>query len=111
MDMSNEMQGAALSRRAMLTVATAAGAVMGLSGTEASAAPPGDFGAPLAELHFPAGTLTVEQKAAMIKGVTEVLMKATQLPTEQAAKLWVQVFETAEGGWGFGGQVFTPRGK
>lgn len=111
MDMSNEMRGAALSRRAMLSAATAAGAVIALSGAEASAATPGDFGAPLAELHFPAGALTVEQKAAMIKGVTEVLMKATQLPTEQATKLWVQIFETAEGGWGFGGQVFAPHGK
>jgi phenylpyruvate tautomerase PptA (4-oxalocrotonate tautomerase family) len=111
MEMSNELSGAALSRRAMLTAATAAGAVIGLSGAEAGAATPGDFGAPLAELHFPAGVLTAEQKAAMIKGVTEVLLRAMQLPTEQAAKLWVQIFETAEGGWGLGGQVLVPRGK
>jgi 4-oxalocrotonate tautomerase len=111
MDMSNDLCGTALSRRAMLTAATAAGAVIGLSGAEASAETPGDFGAPLAELHFPAGALTVEQKAAMIRGVTEVLLRALQLPTERAAKLWVQIFETAEGGWGFGGQVLVPRGN
>ena len=69
-----------LSRRAVLTTATAAaGAVAGVS--------------------------------AMIKGVTEVLIKATKLAPDHANKLWVQIFETAEGGWGFGGQVFVPRGQ
>jgi phenylpyruvate tautomerase PptA (4-oxalocrotonate tautomerase family) len=102
-----------LSRRALLTTATAAaGAVAGMSTARSETLPAAaGFGAPLAELHFPAGTLSVEQKAAMIKGVTEVLINATKLPTEQANKLWVQIFETAEGGWGFGGQVFVPRGQ
>jgi phenylpyruvate tautomerase PptA (4-oxalocrotonate tautomerase family) len=102
-----------LSRRAVLTTATAAaGAVAGMSAARAETAlAAADFGAPLAELHFPAGALSVEQKAAMIKGVTEVLIKATKLAPDQANKLWVQIFETAEGGWGFGGQVFVPRGQ
>jgi phenylpyruvate tautomerase PptA (4-oxalocrotonate tautomerase family) len=101
-----------LSRRAVLTTATAAaGAVAGVSAARAEAVPAADFGAPLAELHFPAGALSVEQKAAMIKGVTEVLIKAIKLTPDHANKLWVQIFETAEGGWGFGGQVFVPRGQ
>ena len=29
------------------------------------------------------------------------------IPPDQAKKLWVQVFETAEGGWGVGGQIFS----
>src|SRR6516164_889356 len=100
-----------LSRRAVLTTATAAaGAVAGVSAARAETVPASaDFGAPLAELHFPAGALSVEQKAAMIKGVTEVLIKATKLAPDHANKLWVQIFETAEGGWGGGGQVFVPR--
>ena len=102
-----------LSRRAVLTTATvAAGSVAGVSAARAEmVAASADFGAPLAELHFPAGALSVEQKEAMIKGVTEILIKVTKLAPDHANKLWVQIFETAEGGWGAGGQVFVPRGQ
>ena len=103
-----------LSRRALLatTTATAVAGVAGVSTARADALPPvPGFGAPLAELHFPAGTLSPEQKAAMIKGVTDVLIKATNLAPDQASKLWVQIFETAESGWGAGGQVFVHRSK
>jgi len=102
-----------LSRRTALTTATAvAGFVAGMSTARAEIVPAAtDFGAPLAELHFPAGALSVEQKAAVIKGVTEVLVKVTKLAPDDADKLWVQIFETAEGGWGFGGQVFVPHGR
>ena len=97
----------------MLTAGTAAaGAVAGVPAARAETVPAaGDFGPPLVELHFPAGALSVEQKAAMIKGVTEVLIKTTKLAPDHANKLWVQIFETAEGGWGFGGQVFVPHGQ
>ena len=61
--------------------------------------------------HFPASALSAEQKAAMIKGVTEVLINATKLEPKDANKLRVQIFETAEGRWGFGGQVFVPHGQ
>jgi phenylpyruvate tautomerase PptA (4-oxalocrotonate tautomerase family) len=101
-----------LSRRAVLKTATAAaGAVAGVSAAMADTIPAVGFGAPLVELHVPAGALTLEQKGVMIKGVTDVLVNATKLPPDQAKKLWVQVFETAEGGWGVGGQVFVPRGR
>jgi phenylpyruvate tautomerase PptA (4-oxalocrotonate tautomerase family) len=103
-----------LSRRALLatTTATAVAGVAGASTAQADPAPlASGFGAPLAELHFPAGTLSPEQKAVMIKGVTDVLLKATNLAPDQASKLWVQIFETAESGWGVGGQVFVHRSK
>jgi 4-oxalocrotonate tautomerase len=101
-----------LSRRAVLKTATAAaGAMAGVSAGLAETIPEAGFSAPLVELHVPAGALTLEQKGAMIRGVTDVLLGATKLPPDQAKKLWVQVFETAEGGWGVGGQVFVPRGR
>jgi phenylpyruvate tautomerase PptA (4-oxalocrotonate tautomerase family) len=101
-----------LSRRTVLKTATvAAGAMASVSTVLADTIPATGFGAPLAELHVPAGALTLEQKGAMIKGVTDVVLSVTKLPPDQAKKLWVQVFETAEGGWGVGGQVFVPRGK
>ena len=100
-----------LNRRAVLKTATiAAGAAAGASAVLADT-PAAGFGAPMVELQVPAGVLTLEQKGAMIKGISDVLLSVTKLPPDQAKKLWVQVFETAEGGWGLGGQVFAPRGK
>jgi 4-oxalocrotonate tautomerase len=106
-DMPEDAAG--LSRRAILkTGAVAAGTAAGLSAALADTFPATTFGAPLVELHVPAGALTLEQKSAMIKGITDVVLGATKIPPEQARKLWVQLFETAEGGWGVGGQIFVP---
>ena len=97
-----------LSRRAVLKTATvAAGALASASAVGADAG----FGAPLVELHFPAGVLTAEQKGAMIKGVTDVLLGVIAVPPDQTRRLWVQLFETADSGWGLGGQVLVPRAK
>lgn len=68
-----------------------------------------NFGAPLVELHVPASVLTLEQKAAMIKGLTDVVSKAMKLLPDPARKCFVQIIETAEGGFGVNGDVFTPR--
>jgi phenylpyruvate tautomerase PptA (4-oxalocrotonate tautomerase family) len=101
-----------LNRRAVLmTAAVAASAAAGVSTALADTAPAANFGAPLVELHFPANLLTLEQKAAMIKGVTDVVLKATKQPSDPARKSFVQIFETADGGFGVDGQVFVPRAK
>ncbi len=103
-----------LTRRCLLGRATASGAALAAAALgPAAATPSGDFayGAPLAELHVPPGILTREQKAAMIRGISDVLISATRLPREQHPYLWVQIIETAVDGWGVGGQVFVPRGQ
>ena len=111
-DMESGESTGGLSRRTVLKTATvAAGAVASASTVLADTIPATGFGAPLVELHVPAGVLTLEQKGAMIKGITDVLLSATKLPPDQAKKFWVQVFETAEGGWGVGGQVFAPHAR
>ena len=100
-----------LNRRAVLmTAAVAASAVAGVSPVLADTGSAANFGAPLVEVHVPAGVLTLEQKAAMIKGVTDVVLKATKL-SDPARKSFVQILETADGGFGVNGQVFVPRGK
>ena len=87
-----------LNRRAILrTAAGAASAAAGVSTALAETAPAANFGAPL------------EQKAAMIKGVTDVVFKAMKQPPDSARKSFVQIFETAAGGFGVNGQVFVPR--
>jgi phenylpyruvate tautomerase PptA (4-oxalocrotonate tautomerase family) len=99
-----------LNRRAVLvTAAIAAGAVV--SPSLADTTTPANFGAPLVELNVPAGALTVEQKAAMIKGMTDVLVTAMKLPSDPTRFSFVQIIETAEGGFGVNGQVFARPAK
>jgi phenylpyruvate tautomerase PptA (4-oxalocrotonate tautomerase family) len=101
-----------LNRRAVLmTAAVAASSAAGVSTALAEAAPAANFGAPLVELHVPSGALTLEQKTDMIKGITDVVLKATRQPPDPSRKSFVQIFETADGGFGVNGQVFVPRGK
>ena len=101
-----------LNRRAVLmTAAVAASAAAGVSTALADIAPAASFGAPLVELQVPAGVLSLEQKAAMIKGITDVVLGATKQPSDPARKSFVQILETADGGFGVNGQVFVPRGK
>ena len=99
-----------LSRREVLLTATVVGALAGVSSVRADAVPAA-FGAPLVEVHVPAGVLTAEQKTAMIRGITDVILRAMKQPTDPTRRLFVQIFETAEGGFGVNGQVFVPRGK
>jgi 4-oxalocrotonate tautomerase len=101
-----------LSRRKVLMTATiAAGALAGPPSVLADTVPAGNFGAPLVEVHVPAGVLTLEQKGAMIKGITDVVLGATKQPSDPTKRLFVQIFETAEGGFGVNGQVFVPRSR
>ena len=98
-----------LNRRAVLMSAAVA-ATVGASPALADTAAAGNFGAPLVDVHVPAGVLTLEQKAAMIKGITDVVLKATRL-SDPVRKSFVQIFETTDGGFGVNGQVFVPRPK
>jgi 4-oxalocrotonate tautomerase len=101
-----------LSRRNVLMKATvAASALTAAPSVLAATVPAGTFGAPLVEVHVPAGVLTLEQKSAMIKGITDVVLGATKQPPDPAKRLFVQIFETAEGGFGVNGQVFVPRSR
>jgi phenylpyruvate tautomerase PptA (4-oxalocrotonate tautomerase family) len=103
---------AGVNRRSFLmTAAVVAGAAAGVSPVLAEATPAANFGAPLVELQVPAGVLTLEQKAAMIKGITDVVLRATQAPADPSRKAFVQIIETAEGGFGVNGQAFVPRPK
>jgi phenylpyruvate tautomerase PptA (4-oxalocrotonate tautomerase family) len=98
------------SRRAILLTG-AAGVVAGAAATDAAAladTPAPSFGAPVVELTVPAGALTSEQKAAMIKGITNVLDGALKQPPDLSRRMFVEIIETAEGGFGVNGQVFIP---
>jgi phenylpyruvate tautomerase PptA (4-oxalocrotonate tautomerase family) len=108
----NACESAGLDRRALLmSAAVAASAAAGISPALADTTPSASFGAPLVELQVPTGVLTLEQKAAMIKGITDVIFNATKLSPGPGRLSFVQIIETAEGGFGVNGQVFVPRGK
>jgi phenylpyruvate tautomerase PptA (4-oxalocrotonate tautomerase family) len=100
-----------LSRRDVLVAAAVGSGVLAPASVAAEAAPVSSFGAPLVELHVPAGILTVEQRGAMIKGITEVIVEALGQPLDPVKRLFVEIFETAEGGYGVNGQAFLPRPK
>ena len=111
-DDTESHQRTGLNRRAVLiTAAAAAGAAAGVSPVRADTASAASFGAPLVELQVPAGILTLEQKAAMIKGITDVVGNAIKLAPDPARISFVQILETADGGFGVNGKVFVPRGK
>jgi phenylpyruvate tautomerase PptA (4-oxalocrotonate tautomerase family) len=108
--------GEPLSRRTMLSagLAVAAAGASGLAGASPAAAEAeaaAGFGAPLAEISVPAGLLTTEQKSAMMKGVTDVLVTSMGIPAPQHAALWVLIMETAPNGWGVAGQPLVPRNQ
>ena len=104
-----ELHGPGLNRRAVLM--TAAVAAAGVSPVLAQAVPSASFGAPLVELQVPPGVLTLEQKAAMIKGISDVVFNAMKLTPGPTQVSFVQIIETAQGGFGVNGQVFVPRPK
>jgi phenylpyruvate tautomerase PptA (4-oxalocrotonate tautomerase family) len=105
-----------LSRRNLLSagLAVAAASASSLAAASPAAAETESaigFGAPLAEISVPAGLLTTEQKSAMMKGVTDVLVTSMGIPAPQHAALWVLIMETAPNGWGIAGQPFVPRNQ
>ena len=102
-----------VSRRAVLlmTASVAAGATSGVAKAAEQSSRGGDFGSPVVELHVPAGVLTLEQKSAMIKGITDVVLGAMKLSPDPARPMFVEIIETADAGYGVNGRVFVPRRK
>lgn len=89
------------------TLLLAAAAVSSLPEASAQSAAGAGYGAPVVELCVPPGVLSLEQKAAAIKGFTEVIFKALGLPPDPSRRLFMTIVETAEGGFGVDGRVFT----
>jgi len=105
------MSHSPLSRRDVLRMTATVAAAAAVPGVLGQTAPAASFGAPVVELYVPAGVLTLEQKSAVVKGFTDVILGAMKLPPDPARRLFVAIIETAEGGFGVNGKVFAPRGK
>ena len=102
----SDQQSRGMSRRAILH-ATAVGIALNASASHAQTSAASDFGAPVTEVCVPAGVLTLEQKSAMIKGISDVVRRVTALPPDRGP-IFVEIIETAEGGFGVNGKVFVP---
>jgi phenylpyruvate tautomerase PptA (4-oxalocrotonate tautomerase family) len=96
-----------LTRRALAGAALGAGLIAGISASAAQSAPAA-YGAPIVEVCVPANLLSPEQKADMIKRITELLLTALNLPPDPQRHMFVALSETADSGFGVDGKVFTP---
>jgi 4-oxalocrotonate tautomerase len=61
---------------------------------------------PLAQIYVPEGALTLDQKRAMIKGVTDVIAGVENLPDTGRPFVTVLIIETPNGGWGVAGHGY-----
>ena len=61
---------------------------------------------PLAQIYVPQGALTLEQRRAIVKGVTEVIASVEKLPPSALPYVTVLINEVPDGGWGVAGHGY-----
>ena len=61
---------------------------------------------PLIQISVPAGSLSPEQKRAMVERITEVVVDVEGIPAVRAGT-WVHINEVPDGGWGMAGHALT----
>lgn len=61
---------------------------------------------PLAQIYVPTGVLNLEQRRAIVKGVTDVLVQVERLPPSGRPYVTVLINEVADGGWGVAGHGY-----
>jgi phenylpyruvate tautomerase PptA (4-oxalocrotonate tautomerase family) len=60
-------------------------------------------------VEVPAGALSVEQKADLVRRITDAILQIEGVKDDaaQRARIYCLINEIPDGGWGFAGQVFT----
>lgn len=61
---------------------------------------------PLVQISVPAGSLTQEQKSAMVAKVTDACVEAEGIEAVRQFT-WVHINEVPDGGWGMAGRALT----
>jgi phenylpyruvate tautomerase PptA (4-oxalocrotonate tautomerase family) len=64
---------------------------------------------PVAKVYVPEGTLTLDQRRALVKGIHDVISRVEKLPLEGTATTYVLINEVPSGGWANKGVLYTPR--
>ncbi len=62
---------------------------------------------PLAQIFVPQGAITLDQRRAIVRGVTEVLARVEGLPPSALGYVTVLINEVSDGGWGVAGHGYT----
>jgi len=62
---------------------------------------------PVAKVYVPEGTLTLDQRRALVKGIHDVISRVEKLPPQ--AGTYVLINEVPSGGWANTGVLYTPR--
>ena len=62
---------------------------------------------PVAKVYVPEGTLTLDQRRALVKGIHDVISRVEKLPPQ--AGTYVLINEVPSGGWAKTGVLYTPR--
>ena len=62
---------------------------------------------PVAKVYVPEGTLTPDQRRALVKGIHDVISRVEKLPPQ--AGTYVLINEVPSGGWANTGVLYTPR--
>jgi 4-oxalocrotonate tautomerase family enzyme len=66
-----------------------------------------EFCMPVAKVYVPEGTLTLEQRRALVKGIHDVINSVEKRPPD--AGTYVLVNEVPSGHWANTGTLYTPR--
>jgi 4-oxalocrotonate tautomerase len=62
---------------------------------------------PLAQIYVPQGALNEQQRRAMVKGITDVIVSVEGLPPSALPFVTVLINEVLDGGWGVAGHGYT----
>jgi len=62
-----------------------------------------------AKIYIPQGTLTLDQRRAIVKGIHEVINIVEKRPPEAQTHTYVTIAEVALGNWGSDGIVYSPK--
>jgi phenylpyruvate tautomerase PptA (4-oxalocrotonate tautomerase family) len=62
-----------------------------------------------ARVYVPAGTLTLEQRRAIVKGIHETINRVEQRPANAQTHTYVMINEVLPEDWGSDGNVYRPK--
>lgn len=62
---------------------------------------------PLAQIYVPQGALSEQQRRAMVKGITDVIVGVEGPPPSALPFVTVLINEVPDGGWGVAGHGYT----
>jgi 4-oxalocrotonate tautomerase family enzyme len=69
-----------------------------------------EFRMPVAKVYVPEGTLTLEQRRALVKGIHDVINKGIKAGEQRPDfQTYVLINEVPSGHWGNAGTLYTPR--